>query len=223
MNIAPTDLEWGGNVTCVTPDLGRAHQPSRLGLTITSPSSTQHSFDVSQRHSPPSSLTSNLSHQWWLGTELLEDSVFQEGCACWVNLNIAPTVNYCSLSSWFNIAHLRSAARCMYICPPLLYFMSAELGPGGAAEGMKDQRWTGDQISNMSDGTDKKNESIAIVTILWAVNIEAPIDANGTVKFPPTSEWVDSGIVVAPKPFSCRITPRFPDVQTILAGIVADD
>ncbi|KAI0703469.1 cytochrome P450 [Cytidiella melzeri] len=60
---------------------------------------------------------------------------------------------------------------------------------------------------------------IAIATMVWAFNIEPPVDEEGMVILPSATESVDLGIVVAPVPFKCRISARFPEAQAILNNI----
>ncbi|KAI0681721.1 cytochrome P450 [Cytidiella melzeri] len=62
---------------------------------------------------------------------------------------------------------------------------------------------------------------IAIATLLWALDIRAPVDEQGNAIMPTTTDCVDLGIVVAPAPFKCRITPRFPEAQAILESSIA--
>ncbi|KAI0700081.1 cytochrome P450 [Cytidiella melzeri] len=62
---------------------------------------------------------------------------------------------------------------------------------------------------------------IAIATLLWALDIRAPVDEEGNAVMPNTTDCVDLGIVVAPAPFKCRISPRFAEAQTILESSIA--
>ena len=74
-----------------------------------------------------------------------------------------------------------------------------------------------------------------IATILWAVNIAALKDEAGKPIVPNTLEGVQAGIVMSasiqltiyvsnrlmtisrrPLPFDCVITPRFPDVKSVI-------
>ncbi|KAI0700095.1 cytochrome P450 [Cytidiella melzeri] len=67
------------------------------------------------------------------------------------------------------------------------------------------------------------NQSIFIViaTMLWAFDIRAPVDQNGNAVLPNTTDCVDLGIVIAPVPFKCQITPRFREAEAILESSVA--
>ncbi|KAI0793004.1 cytochrome P450 [Irpex lacteus] len=62
---------------------------------------------------------------------------------------------------------------------------------------------------------------IAIATMLWAFNIEPPLDDQGHAVMPSKDDLVDSGLVVQPPPFGCRLTSRFPGVQGILENNVS--
>ncbi|TDL16829.1 cytochrome P450 [Rickenella mellea] len=57
---------------------------------------------------------------------------------------------------------------------------------------------------------------IDIASILWAVNIEKAVDANGKLIIPSRTECVDEGLVVRPVPFKCKITARSSDVPAML-------
>ncbi|KAI0759801.1 cytochrome P450 [Irpex lacteus] len=63
---------------------------------------------------------------------------------------------------------------------------------------------------------------ISLAIILWAFDIQPPVDEKGECVLPPTDQWVDETVVVRPASFGCRFSPRFPAVQEILeATIVA--
>ncbi|KAI0088576.1 cytochrome P450 [Irpex rosettiformis] len=64
---------------------------------------------------------------------------------------------------------------------------------------------------------------IAIATMLWAFDIQPPVDERGAVIMPSKDELVDSGLVVQPPPFDCRLVTRFPDVEAVLEAAVARD
>jgi cytochrome P450 len=57
---------------------------------------------------------------------------------------------------------------------------------------------------------------IDIAMMLWAMNIEKDLDSNGNPTPIDVDGCVDNGLVVNPVPFKCKITPRFPEVMTIL-------
>ncbi|KAI0265680.1 cytochrome P450 [Gloeopeniophorella convolvens] len=58
---------------------------------------------------------------------------------------------------------------------------------------------------------------IATAMILWAVKIERARDENGKELPLDLDSFIDLGLVVQPVPHECRITPRFPEVPSILA------
>ncbi|KAI0792996.1 cytochrome P450 [Irpex lacteus] len=62
---------------------------------------------------------------------------------------------------------------------------------------------------------------IVIATILWAADIQPPVDKDGNVVLPDANDCVDAGVVVGPAPFNCRIKPRFPEAQAILEAHIA--
>ncbi|KAI0298155.1 cytochrome P450 [Multifurca ochricompacta] len=63
------------------------------------------------------------------------------------------------------------------------------------------------------------NDALFIETarILWAMNLRRARDENGSELPLDTDSFVDYGLVVRPKPFDCKFTPRFPEVPSILA------
>ncbi|KAJ3847214.1 cytochrome P450 [Lentinula lateritia] len=58
---------------------------------------------------------------------------------------------------------------------------------------------------------------IDIACLLWAVSIGPVHDSRGKAIMPVESQSINDGLVVRPIPFDCSITPRFPEVNTILA------
>jgi cytochrome P450 len=63
------------------------------------------------------------------------------------------------------------------------------------------------------------NDSLFIHTgrILWAATLKCGRDGNGRERPPDTSAFVEMGVINRPPPFDCMISPRFPEVQSILA------
>ncbi|KAF4621791.1 hypothetical protein D9613_012201 [Agrocybe pediades] len=57
---------------------------------------------------------------------------------------------------------------------------------------------------------------ITIASILWALIIEAEKDNNGNAIIPPKEEFVDRGVIMAPAPFKCTVTERFPGAKELL-------
>ncbi|KAF8488636.1 cytochrome P450 [Russula emetica] len=68
-------------------------------------------------------------------------------------------------------------------------------------------------------GKDLANESLfmATVRILWALILERPQDENGEKCPLDIDTIVDGGIVYRPVPYDCVVTPRFAEVESILA------
>ncbi|KAI0265709.1 cytochrome P450 [Gloeopeniophorella convolvens] len=62
-------------------------------------------------------------------------------------------------------------------------------------------------------------DSLFVVTamILWAVRIERARGENGEELPLDLDSFIDLGFFVRPVPYECRITPRFPEVPSILA------
>ncbi|KAI0294689.1 cytochrome P450 [Multifurca ochricompacta] len=63
------------------------------------------------------------------------------------------------------------------------------------------------------------NDALFIGTarILWATTIECVLDENGKEVVPDLDAFTDSGVFIRPAPYDCRITPRFPEVVSILS------
>jgi len=63
------------------------------------------------------------------------------------------------------------------------------------------------------------NESLFMRTarILWATSLKCVRDENGKVRPPDTSAVMEIGVISRPAHFDCTITPRFPEVESILA------
>ncbi|KAA1476619.1 cytochrome P450 [Dentipellis sp. KUC8613] len=57
---------------------------------------------------------------------------------------------------------------------------------------------------------------IDIALVLWSSNIERVRDPNGEPVPMDKDGYVEHGIVVNPLPFDCKISPRFPEVSSIL-------
>ncbi|KAI9508275.1 cytochrome P450 [Russula earlei] len=58
---------------------------------------------------------------------------------------------------------------------------------------------------------------ITMATVLWAARLERARDENGNELPVDTETLIDTGMIFRPLPFKCRITPRFPDVPSLLA------
>ncbi|KAI0248231.1 cytochrome P450 [Lactifluus subvellereus] len=63
------------------------------------------------------------------------------------------------------------------------------------------------------------NDSLFINTarVLWAANLERVRDENGRQVPLDMDTFVDVGVAVRPAPYDCVVTPRFPEVASILA------
>ncbi|KAJ3709650.1 cytochrome P450 [Lentinula raphanica] len=59
------------------------------------------------------------------------------------------------------------------------------------------------------------NLFIHIAYLLWAFNIAAEVDSNGTQKLPDPLNF-DDGLTTRPIPFGCKITPRNADVADLI-------
>ncbi|KAI0302277.1 cytochrome P450 [Russula brevipes] len=59
---------------------------------------------------------------------------------------------------------------------------------------------------------------ISMATVLWATRLERARDENGKEVPLDVETLVDNGVVFHPLPYTCKITPRFPDVPSILAA-----
>ncbi|KAI0256926.1 cytochrome P450 [Lactifluus subvellereus] len=64
------------------------------------------------------------------------------------------------------------------------------------------------------------NESlvITIATVLWAARFERDHNHSGEEVPLDTDAFLEKGMVFRPLPYRCKITPRFPEACTILAG-----
>ncbi|KAI0256928.1 cytochrome P450 [Lactifluus subvellereus] len=58
---------------------------------------------------------------------------------------------------------------------------------------------------------------LTMATVLWAGNLERVRDQSGEEVPLDTETFVDTGMFFRPRPYGCRITPRFPEVLSILA------
>ncbi|KAI0293120.1 cytochrome P450 [Russula brevipes] len=69
-------------------------------------------------------------------------------------------------------------------------------------------------------GKQSANDSlfISMATVLWATRLERACDENGKEVPLDIETPVDTGVVFHPLPYPCKITPRFPDVPSILAA-----
>jgi len=67
-------------------------------------------------------------------------------------------------------------------------------------------------------GRHMANDSLFIHTarILWAANIQCARDEKGKERRPDISAFVEMGVVSHPPAYDCTITPRFPEVLSIL-------
>ncbi|KAI0295617.1 cytochrome P450 [Multifurca ochricompacta] len=63
------------------------------------------------------------------------------------------------------------------------------------------------------------NDTLFISTarILWATIIEHVLDENGKEVVPDLEGFTDRGLFIRPAPYDCKITPRFPEVVSILS------
>jgi len=57
---------------------------------------------------------------------------------------------------------------------------------------------------------------IHIAAMLWAMNIGRPEDEKGQPIPLDVDGCVNDGVVVRPIPFTCHITPRFPEAASIV-------
>ncbi|KAH8982276.1 cytochrome P450 [Lactarius akahatsu] len=64
------------------------------------------------------------------------------------------------------------------------------------------------------------NDSLFIymATVLWAATLERARDQDGNEVPLDTDGFVDTGTIVKPAPYECKITPRFPEAVSILAA-----
>lgn len=56
-----------------------------------------------------------------------------------------------------------------------------------------------------------------VARTLWAVNIERVRDESGNELVPDIDSFGDAGLFLNPTPYDCKITPRFPEVVSLLA------
>ncbi|KAH9015708.1 cytochrome P450 [Lactarius hengduanensis] len=56
-----------------------------------------------------------------------------------------------------------------------------------------------------------------VARTLWAVNFERVRDESGNEVLPDTDTLVGPGLFIHPAPFDCKVTPRFPEVTSLLA------
>ncbi|KAF8904740.1 cytochrome P450 [Gymnopilus junonius] len=64
---------------------------------------------------------------------------------------------------------------------------------------------------------------ITIATILWALNIHEAKDEDGKPVLPSKHDFLDTGLIVAPVPFMCEFSPRFPGALSALQREMPDD
>ncbi|KAF5365846.1 hypothetical protein D9757_012801 [Collybiopsis confluens] len=57
---------------------------------------------------------------------------------------------------------------------------------------------------------------IDIALMLWALNIENPVDANGKPAPIDVDGFIDDGLVMRPAPFEVKLSPRFPEAPMII-------
>ncbi|TFK80623.1 cytochrome P450 [Polyporus arcularius HHB13444] len=67
-------------------------------------------------------------------------------------------------------------------------------------------------------GLEFANQALFInfATVLWAMNISKAADVAGRDVTPDPNEVIDSGVVVGPAPFPCKMTVRFPEAKAVL-------
>ncbi|THU96158.1 cytochrome P450 [Dendrothele bispora CBS 962.96] len=63
----------------------------------------------------------------------------------------------------------------------------------------------------------KNSIFIQIAFLLWAFDIKPGKDVNGNIVLPDAMDGFGDGLVVRPPEFPCVITPRFPDVPSLVA------
>ncbi|KAI0277783.1 cytochrome P450 [Russula brevipes] len=97
-------------------------------------------------------------------------------------------------------------------------------GNGGLISGPVEARGDGHSTFGIGRrfcvGNHSANDAlfISIATLLWATRLERARDASGKEVPLDTETLVDTGLVFYPLPYTCKITPRFPDVPSILAA-----
>ncbi|KAI9508272.1 cytochrome P450 [Russula earlei] len=57
---------------------------------------------------------------------------------------------------------------------------------------------------------------ITMATVLWAARLDRPCDEDGEEVPLDTETFVDSGMTFRPLPYTCKITPRFPEALSLL-------
>ncbi|KAK7056377.1 hypothetical protein VNI00_002931 [Paramarasmius palmivorus] len=62
----------------------------------------------------------------------------------------------------------------------------------------------------------KQSLFIYIASMLWAFDIKPGTDRDGKIVLPDPDAGVGDGLIVQPPEFPCQITPRFPDVPTLI-------
>ncbi|KAI9442979.1 cytochrome P450 [Lactarius indigo] len=87
----------------------------------------------------------------------------------------------------------------------------AETHDGHGAYGFGKRACVGKHLANDS-------LFIYIATVLWAATLEPARDKDGNEVPLDIDGFVDTGTIVKPSPYECRITPRFPEAVSILAG-----
>ncbi|THU96152.1 hypothetical protein K435DRAFT_664945, partial [Dendrothele bispora CBS 962.96] len=58
---------------------------------------------------------------------------------------------------------------------------------------------------------------IQIAFLLWAFDIKPGKDAKGNIVLPDPMDGIGNGLIFRPSEFPCVITPRFPDVPSLVA------
>ncbi|KAL0566671.1 hypothetical protein V5O48_015333 [Marasmius crinis-equi] len=63
---------------------------------------------------------------------------------------------------------------------------------------------------------------IQAACLLWSATFSPAKDASGNPILPDTFDWIDSGLVVRPKPFTCDIKPRVSQAEAIIRQSIED-
>ncbi|THU85807.1 cytochrome P450 [Dendrothele bispora CBS 962.96] len=63
----------------------------------------------------------------------------------------------------------------------------------------------------------KNSIFMQIASLLWAFDIKSGKDANGIIVLPDAMNGINDGLVVRPPEFPCVMTPRFPEVPSLIA------
>ncbi|CAL1708931.1 unnamed protein product [Somion occarium] len=58
---------------------------------------------------------------------------------------------------------------------------------------------------------------INMASLLWATTIMPTTDAQGKPVIPDTHDFINNGLVLRPLPFKCKVKPRFPEAEAIVA------